>query len=492
MYPAWRAGGILPHCAPMSATHTHLPFFTPEQLADWTTGTWEGQPVPVQGISNQGRTMPAGGLYVAIAGERLDGHAFVAQAAAQGAAAAMVRRDWQGDAGATQRPDGSVLPLLRVADTRAALLAAAAGYRRTWQGLVAGVTGSVGKTTTKEMIAAFFRAAGSTAATAGNFNNDIGLPLSLLATPGDTQRGIFELGTNHPGEIDVLARVLQPDAAAVTAVGPVHIEHFGTVDAIAREKAALLRAVPAPGFVVLDADGGYFEYFQRQTVARVVSVSLVRTDVDYAGRMLDVASGVCEVCERATGRTVRLHSGLAGRHHGSNLLLAVGLARGAGVPWAALEGALAHLQMPPMRWQKDAGRGLTVINDAYNANSVAMVAALQTFAQLPDPGRRVVVLGDMLELGVVEEALHREVGRAAAAGPWQLLVCVGTRARWLADEAVRAGFPAQQVRQYADAAAAAADQAAWARPGDVVLLKASRGIGLERVAAALLGKTVAH
>ncbi len=476
----------------MSATTTQLPLFTPEQLAAWTSGVWEGLPVPVQGISNQGRSMPAGGLYVAIAGERLDGHAFVAQAAAQGAAAAMVRRDWQADARATQRPDGSVLPLLRVADTRAALLATAAGYRRTWQSLVAGVTGSVGKTTTKEMIAAFFRAAGSTAATVGNFNNDIGLPLSLLATPSGTQRGIFELGTNHPGEIGALARVLQPDAAAVTAVGPVHIEHFGTVDAIASEKAALLRAVPAHGFVVLDADGAYFDYFRGETVARVVSVSLVRTDADYTGCLLDVASGLCEVCERATGRTVQLHTGLAGRHHGSNLLLAVGMARGAGVPWEVLDGALAQLRLPPMRWQKDFGRGMTVINDAYNANSVAMVAALQTFAQLPEAGRRVVVLGDMLELGAVEESLHREVGRAAAEGPFQALVCVGTRAGWMADEAVRAGFPAQQVWQYPDAAAAAAEQSVWARPGDVVLLKASRGIGLERVAEALLGKTVAH
>jgi UDP-N-acetylmuramoyl-tripeptide--D-alanyl-D-alanine ligase len=468
----------------MSETSNLLPAFTPAQLTSWTAGTWEGAPVTVQGVSNQGRTMPAGALYVALAGERLDGHDFVGQAAAHGAAAALVRRDWRGGA---QRPDGSALPLLRVDDTRAALRAAAAGYRRTWPGLVAGVTGSVGKTTTKELIAAFFRAGGSTAATAGNFNNEIGLPLSLLATQPGTARGIFELGTNHPGEIGMLARVLRPDAATVTAIGPVHIEHFGTVEAIADEKAELLRAVPSQGFVTLDADSPLFDYLRRQVAARVVSVSLERPDTDYAGRVLDVATGLCEVRERSSGRMLRLQTGLAGRHHGSNLLLAVAMACGAGVPWEALEGALAQLRMPPMRWQKASGRGLTVINDAYNANPVAMVAALQTLAQLTDPGRRVVVLGDMLELGAAEESLHREVGRAAAQGPWEALICVGARARWIADACVCAGYPARQVWRYDDAAAAAADRDSWSRPGDLVLLKASRGIGLERVAEALLG-----
>lgn len=471
----------------MPAGDAQLPVFTPGQLASWTHGTWDGTPVTVRGVSNHGQKIPPGALYVAIQGERLDGHAFVAQAAANGAAAAMVRRDWL-DRGARASRPAPNLPLLRVDDTRVALAAVAASYRRTWKTFVAGVTGSVGKTTTKEFIAAFFRAAGSTAATAGNLNNDIGLPLSLLATPAATQRGIFELGSNHPGEIGALSRVLQPDAAVVTAVGPVHIEHFGTVEAIAGEKAALLRTVPAGGFVVLDVDGAQFDYLRQQTQARVVAVSLRRDDADYTGRALDVWLGEVEVRERATGRTVRLRTGLSGRHHAGNLLLAVGMAREAGVPWEALPGALQQLQLPPMRWQKIEAHGLTVINDAYNANPPAMLGALQTFAELPDTGRRVVVLGDMLELGAAEEALHREVGRAVAAGPWQVLVCVGARSRWIADEAVAAGFPAQQVWRYPDAPAAAAEAAAWAKPGDAILVKASRGIGLERVATALAGK----
>ena len=280
-HPPWRVAAILTNYPTMSAIQSQLPCFTPESLAVWTAGTWEGSPVPVCGVSNSGQQITPGALYVAIQGERLDGHDFVAQAAQNGAAAAMVRRDWSGRG-------GRALPLLRVDDTRAALSAAAAHYRRTWQTVVAGVTGSVGKTTTKELIAAFFRADGSTAATVGNLNNDLGLPLSLLATSTGVRRGIFELGSNHPGEIGALSRVLQPDAAVVTAVGPVHIEHFGTVEAIASEKADLLRAVPAGGFVVLDADGAQFDYLRSQSRARVVAVSLAREDVDYFGRVLDV------------------------------------------------------------------------------------------------------------------------------------------------------------------------------------------------------------
>jgi len=274
----------------------------------------------------------------------------------------------------------------------------------------------------------------------------------------------------------------------VTAVGPVHIEHFGTVEAIASEKADLLRAVPADGFVVLDADGPHFDYLRQQARARVVAVSLLCDDADYTGRIFDVWTGEVEVSERATGRAMRLRTGLSGRHHAGNLLLAIGMAREAGVPWENLSGALQQLQLPPMHWQKIEANGITVINDAYNANPPAMLGALQTFAELPDAGRRVVVLGDMLELGEAEEALHREIGRAVAAGPWQVLVCVGARSRWIADEAVAAGFSARQIWRYPDASAAAADTAAWARTGDAILVKASRGIGLERVATALLGK----
>lgn len=456
-----------------------VPSFSPARLAAWCSGAWDGAPAAVCGVSQDGQKIPAGALFVAIKGERFDGHAFVEQAAARGAAAALVRRDWP-------RPGGFLLPLLRVEDTRRALTALARGYRATFTGLAAGITGSAGKTTTKEMIAACFRAGGQAAATAGNLNNDLGLPLSLLAAPTDMQRGIFELGSNHPGEIAALARLLRPDAATVTAIGPVHIEHFGTVEAIAEEKADLLRAVPAGGFVVLDADSPWCDWLSRQTAARVVTVSLERPAVDYRGRLLDETGDAIEVIERSSGCAQRFRTGLHGRHQASNLLLAIGLARGAGVPFELLPGAMKDLRLPPMRWQQVRGNGLSIVNDAYNANSVSMLCALRTFAAQPATGRRVLVLGDMRELGADAEALHREVGRAVAGGPWQALICVGTQAGWIGDEAVSGGFPAQQVWRYADAAAAAKANLEWVKPGDTLLLKASRGVGLEVVAAALL------
>ena len=460
------------------AAENSSPCFSPEELAIWTGGIWEPHGVMVRGLTQDGRKLLPGAMYVAIRGERFDGHNFVAQAAANGAAAAMVCRDWNGIA---------TIPLLRVDDTRAALILAAAGHRRRFSGFVAGVTGSVGKTTTKELTAAFFRATGSAAATAGNLNNEIGLPLSILSSPHDVARAVFEVGTNHVGEIVPLAKLMSPSVAVVTAVAPVHLEHFGAVDVIANEKADLLRVVPSSGVVALDADGAFFDYLRRQTRARVASVSLLRADADYFGIVINEWDGEVEVVERATGKRSRLVSGLRGRHHATNLLLAIALARAADVPWEILGKSLENMKFPPMRWQQKTVNGFTIVNDAYNASPPSMAGALRTFAVLPGATRRVVVLGDMLELGTAEESLHREIGRMVAQAPCQALVCVGRRAKWIADEAIATGFPAQQVWRYADAATAATDTTAWMRPGDAVLLKASRGMGLERVATALAG-----
>ena len=461
--------------------------FDSARFAAWTGGAWDGPPpAGLDAVSQNGRSVPAGGLYVAIQGEKHDGHAFVAQAQSAGAAAALVRRDWP-------RPDGVSLPLLRVADTRRALAAAAAAWRRASGAFVVGLTGSAGKTTTKEFAAAMLAAAGPTPATAGNLNNDIGLPLSLLAMPAGTRFGVFEAGSNHPGEIAALAAVLQPDAAIVTLVGPVHIEFFGTEEAIADEKADLLRAVPPQGFCVLARDSRHFDYLRRQARARVVTVALGDGDnADFCGRVADVNAGDVDVAEPAAGTTLRLHTGLPGAHNAANLLLAAAAARTLGASWAQIEAGLARVRLPPMRWQRSEGRGVAVINDAYNANTPGMVAALDTFAAAPAPGRRVLVLGEMRELGAHAEALHSAVGRRVPGGPWQALVAVGPAARWIADEAVAGGFPAAAVRAYADAASAAADAAAWSRPGDTILLKASRGVGLEAVAGALTGECARH
>jgi UDP-N-acetylmuramoyl-tripeptide--D-alanyl-D-alanine ligase len=217
----------------------------------------------------------------------------------------------------------------------------------------------------------------------------------------------------------------------------------------------------------------------------VVTTSLAGNAADYAGRVADVLSGELIVTERATGAVCTLCSKLPGRHNAANMLLAAAAARALDVPWEAIRSGAARVSLPPMRWERIEAGDRMVINDAYNANSMGMACALETFRAWPAPGRRVLVLGDMRELGVAAEELHRAVGRLLAGGPFQALVTVGACARWIADEAVAAGFPAAQVHGYADAADAAVEAGVWSRPGDTILLKGSRGMALERVAAAL-------
>jgi UDP-N-acetylmuramoyl-tripeptide--D-alanyl-D-alanine ligase len=450
--------------------------FDSAAFAEWVSGAAQALPAVFRGVTQDSRSVTPGCLYVALRGERFDGHGFVAQALQKGAAAALVEASWRAPA------EAASWPLLRVADTRRALVDAARARRLERRALIVGITGSSGKTTTKEMAAALFGGGGRVCATSGNLNNEIGLPLSLLALPEAAAFGVFELGTNHPGEIARLADVLRPQAAVVASVGSAHIEHFGSLEAIAREKGALLQALPADGFAVLCRETACFEVLAGMSRAPVVTTTLAAGEADFRGEVVDPYGGTLRVTERATGRQTVLRSGLPGGHNASNLLLAFAAARTAGVPAEAAAGALRELALPGMRWEISTRGGVTVVNDAYNANPQSMAAALETFMRMPCRGRRIAVLGDMLELGSHAEALHREIGRRVAELVPDGLVAVGGCAgRYLADEAVRCGFPSARVTVAADAAAAADAVRDAAGEGDSVLLKASRGMRLERV-----------
>ena len=428
------------------------------------------------GVTQDTRKLTPRCLYVALRGERFDGHDFVGQALRAGAAAALVDASWKGPS------EAATWPLIRVSDTRLALGDAAHAWRRQSRALVVGLTGSSGKTTTKEMAATLFAAGGAVCATQGNLNNEIGLPLSLLSMPADTAFGIFEVGTNHPGEITRLARVLQPDAAIISSIGCAHIEHFGSVEAITREKGALLRTLPRSGFAVLCKETACFEMLAELSNAPVVTTSLATSDADFCGEVLDPLSGAIRVDERQTGVRTVLRSGLPGEHNASNLLLAFAAARSAGVAAQGAAQALLNLSLPGMRWSVSTRGDVTFVNDAYNANPQSMVAVLRTFMKLPCGGRRIVVLGDMLELGSHAEALHREVGRCVADLSPDGLIAVGNDSeRYVADEAVKAGFEASRVSCFKDSVAASAAIKGLFKPGDCVLLKASRGMRLERI-----------
>ena len=449
--------------------------FDPRELADWCAGRWDAPPGPVRGVMHDSRALRPGNLYVALPGATVDGHAFVAQALQAGAAGALVQAGWRPDA------PGAPLPLLRVPATRPALMDLGRGYRRAVAPFMIGVTGSVGKSTVKEWTAALLATTRSTASTCGNFNTDIGLPLSLLQMPRQTRLGVFELGISHPGELRPLCRVLEPDAAIVSAIGPVHLEFFGRLEAIADEKAELLRALPAAGFAVLDAESPCFDFLRGQTRARVITVSRAGAAADYRAAAIDTRTGGFRVQGPGEDRPRELRLGVPGAHQVLNALLAVAAARACGVPWEAVEAALPRLPRMAMRWEQGEWGGVTLVNDAYNANPVSMEAAIRTFAQVAGGHRRLLVLGEMRELGPDAAAFHAASGACVAASGCEALIAVGRAGGWIADAAVRQGFGGTLVR-VADAAAAGDVLASLAVPGDWVLLKASRGVHLEQAA----------
>ncbi len=452
-----------------------MPAFSPEELAAWSGGAWIRRPgAPIRRIVHDTRGIRAGDLYVALRGARLDGHAFVAEAFAQGAAAALVDRAW---AAGTSAPAGAAL--LTVDAPLAALHALARGHRARLRGRMVGVTGSLGKSTTKELLADCLASAGAVARNPGNWNNDIGVPLSLLAMDPDDAFGVFELGMNHAGELAPLCALLRPDWAVVTRVAPVHMEFFPDERAVAEEKAALPRSLPPSGSVVLAADEPWFEVLRAETRARVVTVAWAGA-ADYTARA-DPADPLNIHIHEPGGRDAAYRLSIPGEPMRRNALRAVACARELGIPPPAIAAALATFRPPPMRWSVSQAGGVTWINDAYNASRVSLLAALDTFAGMNTAGRKWIVLGGMRELGAREREDHDAVGRVAAAGPWAGLVTVGDRGAWIATAARESGWPAGRVWTCDQARAAAAVLAGLVEPGDAVLLKGSRAERVEEV-----------
>jgi UDP-N-acetylmuramoyl-tripeptide--D-alanyl-D-alanine ligase len=358
----------------------------------------------------------------------------------------------------------------------------ARAWRLKSKALIIGLTGSSGKTTTKEMTAAALSGGGVVCATEGNLNNDIGLPLSLLTMTPETRFGVFEAGMNHRGEISFLADILKPQAAVISSIGPAHIEFLGSLENIAEEKADLLRVLPRDGFAVLSLETTCFDILASASTAPVVTTSFVSRDADFFGELLDLERGLFRVTERDSGKTVECSSVLPGQHNASNALLAFAVARRAGVEAQKAAEGLKQLVMPGKRWEVVERNGVTIVNDAYNANPDSMCAVVKTFMALPCKGRRVLVLGDMRELGAHSEALHRKVGCEVAACAPDLLLAVGPCATaFLAQEAIASGLSAARVRLAQSAPEAAAVLSDCVREGDSVLLKASRGMALENV-----------
>ncbi len=430
----------------------------------------------ISGISIDTRTLQPGDLFVAVAGPRFNGHDFVANASAKGAVAAFVSQEVIGPPG---------LDLVRVENTTQALTDLARHLRLASGLPLVAITGSVGKTTTKEMTAALLETRGPVLKTDGNLNNRYGVPLTLFRLKPEHTAAVLELGMSAPGELSLLTRMAQPDVAVICNVAPVHLEFFDSLEAIGRAKAEILEGLRPFGAAVLNFDDlrvraigeghrGDVVWFGRDRRCDVSAESLrgtahgVRFDLWLDGKGFDVALS------------------LAGFHFVSNFLAAAAAALRLGVDAEAIAETASHLAPAPHRGQTLRLRqGVTLIDDSYNSNPVAVEAAIASL-ELAAPGRRVAFLGDMLELGKDAIRLHEGTGSSVAQG-LQTLVGVGALSAALVKGAGKAGLQTSGLHWFPDAAQAA-EAIGLVEPGDAVLVKGSRGMRMEQVVDALVAR----
>jgi UDP-N-acetylmuramoyl-tripeptide--D-alanyl-D-alanine ligase len=435
------------------------------------------QELMAMGYSIDSRTLNPGDLFIALPGERFDGHDYVQAALEKGAVAAVVQSGRTIEADARQ--------LLYVEDTLHSLQSLGAAARRLWAKPVLAVTGSAGKTTTKEILAHLLAKRFRVMKSTGNLNNHIGLPLQLLKLEAGHDLAVVEMGMNHAGEIRALAALAQHDLAVVTCVAPVHLEFFESIADIARAKYEIIETLHPGGVAVLNADDDYVSQFGRDFKGKVVAFGIRRAaDVSAQNvRLNGVGGSEFELVAGSVREAVKLP--LVGEHNIYNALAATAAALERGVPPSEAAAALATLRPSDKRGQVLELRGATIINDCYNSNPRALAAMIDTLASMKAE-RRILVAGEMLELGPTAEALHRESGRHAAEKKIDVVIGVRGLARALAEAACGAGVQAQFLETPEQVGEWLAREL---RPGDAVLLKASRGVQLERALGVLREKS---
>jgi len=432
-------------------------------------GEASGADVVFTTVSTDSRQLSVGALFVALTGPNFDGHDFIAAARERGAVAALV-----------SRPVADPLPQLRVADTRLALGQLAAAWRSRFTGMLVALTGSNGKTTLKEMIAAILRVRGPTLATEGNLNNDIGVPLTLLRLNGEHAHAVIEMGANHPGEIAYLTGLAQPDVAIINNAGPCHLEGFGDVAGVARAKGEIFQGLGPDGVAVINRDDEYADYWVGLNPGRRIMDFGLDRPAMVRGEILDAASNRFRLSTTMEEITVRLP--LTGRHNVRNALAAAAAALAVGATLEDIRRGLESLREVGGRLQHLLGRhGGAVIHDAYNANPASLAAALAAVGA--GPGRKWLVLGDMRELGPAADAWHARSGSEARVAGFERLYALGEHSR-----AAVAAF-GTGAAHFEDVDALVADlNRDLHQDGEpaVVLVKGSRGMRMERVVTALM------
>ncbi|HEV3270945.1 MAG TPA: UDP-N-acetylmuramoyl-tripeptide--D-alanyl-D-alanine ligase [Candidatus Methylacidiphilales bacterium] len=462
---------------------------TLEEVARFSGGRLiRGDPsLSVDRLHTDTRTLLAGDCFVALQGDRFDGHAFVPQVKGRGAVAALVSHgldpaDLPGDLG-----------LVEVPDTLEALQRFAANYRQLLSVRTIGVTGSSGKTSTKELIASVLRVRFKTKATEGNLNNHIGVPLTLIRLDEDDEYGVVEMGMNHPGELAPLVKMTAPEIGVISSIGPAHIEFFSDQAAIAAEKAELIAALPPEGLAVLNADDEWSRRVANRTHARVVWVG-DHPDSSWRAQDLQIAADGLSFLLRHNGSAATVRLPVMNRVMAANALLAAAVGRECGLTMDEIARGLEAVRLPGARMQvlnahgSQAASGPWIINDSYNANPDSMKAALTALGEFPGAIRRLAVLGSMGELGRHAAELHREVGEFAARRGLEFLIAVGPHAEACAKGAMEAGLSRNRIVAALDAEEAAVALKPLLREGDAVLVKGSHFMGLERLVNVITGK----
>lgn len=441
---------------------------------------------PLGPVSIDTRTLPPLATFFCLRGPRFDGHEFAEAAVAGGALVVVCDDTGLARLPRTVRTGGATV--ICVPDTEQALVALAAEARSRFRGVVVGITGSSGKTTTKELLAAVLGTLGQTLKTAGNQNNQLGVPLTLLRLTPDDRFAVIEMGTNAPGEIAALAALARPDYGLLTSIGAAHLEGLGGISGVATEKGALLRALPAEGLAVMPADVPFPWLVTRNVRARLVTLGKGPGPGPRRLSAVETSTGVRGRFQLADGRMGHMQLRMPGTHAFDDALLALvcGLELGASLEQATA--ALATVAPASMRGEvRRLPGGRAVVLDCYNANPTSMEASIRAFVGVSPRG--LLVLGDMLELGAESQEAHRTIGRLVAAFPGVRLVAVGPRALALYEAALEAGLAPARAAHAADASDALEPvQAALAAMGrGRMLLKGSRGVGLERVYRHLAG-----
>ena len=430
--------------------------------------------VGINSVCTDSRLAKVGDLFFAIKGEKFDGHDFINEIGAKGVAAVVVEKKKL----PVKLPSCAVLA---VDDVRVAFGKIAAAYRKQFDVPVIAVGGSNGKTTVKELVASVLRQKFATLWSEASFNNDIGVPATLLRLKKSHQAAVLEAGTNHPGELAPLVKMIAPKFGVITNIGREHLEFFGDVAGVAQEEGSLAELLPTDGKLFLNGDNEWSEKIAERTKAQIVRVGIgeksdwcaKKIRLDKSGVTFQVVAAKEEFCGE-----YRIN--LLGRHQVTNALFAIALGAELGLDRTEIQDGLVACPPPKMRLNFWEVNGVRVLDDSYNANADSTIAALETLCGLPLQGRRVAVLGDMAELGAHSSAAHAEVGRRAAELKLGQLFAIGQMAAVTGKAARDAGL--MRVFEFAEVEAALNVVKGFLKPGDVVLLKASRVSRLERIA----------